>query len=634
MSTERSPLLDNAGPRPGGPAILSQKIAPTRLGPLEITRANRRSILAGIWLASFLSSLNTTLVATLVSSISSEYNRSNQASWLGTSYLLATCTFTPLYGRLSNVMGRRGANQTAVFFAGIGTLCCGLSNSLEMLIAARFLSGIGGGGIFTTATVITSDMYSLRDRSLAQGVSNIFNGAGMGLGGPLGGWIADRYGWRWAFLIQIPLFVVSFMLTGYNLRYVTPGKGKSTTDVLKRIDYGGSFALLGSMLSLLFFLSYKYNDELSWTSPIVLTTLGLSVAIFVVFILVELLIAPEPVLAPFLLRQKVPMLIGASNLLVSMCNFAVMYFFPMFFETVLLTSSSTAGTHLLPNSVSMSFGSLFAGYIMTATGKYKLLDSIFGMGPFIATVLLSRLNENSGVFAQWFSIIPMGFGNAVVLQTTLIALLVHVDRSAMAVATGFGQLWRGIGQVIGVAVASAIFQSLLDTELSKRITGPGSTDTIRRIRHSSRLVASLPPDLQQHARDSYGIALRRVFVYAACSTLIAFCVRLAIPEKSLDEPEIPAIEPAKVRIRRSCSTLYQSESGTTKGSTRECSSGSGSATAVPSEVDTDTEAGHDDDDDDDYVPTRPRPILRRLSGYESTDGGMDLEDEMAGSARP
>lgn len=124
----------------------------------------------------FLASVNTTMVATLISSISSEYNRSNQASWLGTSFLLATCTFTPLYGRLCNVLGRRGANQTAVLLAAVGTLACGLSNSLEMLIVARFLSGMGGGGIFTTASIITSDMYTMRERSMTQGFAAIFNG--------------------------------------------------------------------------------------------------------------------------------------------------------------------------------------------------------------------------------------------------------------------------------------------------------------------------------------------------------------------------------------------------------------------------------------------------------------------------
>ncbi|ELU43578.1 vacuolar amino acid permease [Rhizoctonia solani AG-1 IA] len=357
------------------------------------------------------------MVATLISSISSEYNRSNQASWLGTSYvfqtqtstctevtksgptrfLLATCTFTPLYGRLCNVLGRRGANQTAVLFAAVGTLACGLSNSLEMLIAARFLSGMGSGGIFTTASIITSDMYTIRERSLTQGIASLFNGAGMGLGGPLGGWISDRFGWRWAFLIQIPFFAVSFFLTSANLPvlkdYVTPGRGRGAKEILKRIDYGGCATMF-----------------VSWDSAPVVTSLAVMILAAMAFLFVELKLAYEPMLAPSLLKESVPVIIGYSNALVSMCNLV----------------SGAIGSQLLYQSI----------------------------------------NVQQMVHGQDGSI-PLGFGNAVVLQTTLsqqkfnqyhtsadirlVCLLASID-----------------SQVLGVAVSSAFFQSVLDRDGKSR----------------------------------------------------------------------------------------------------------------------------------------------------------------------
>jgi MFS family permease len=118
---------------------------------------------------------------------------------------------------------------------------------MEMLIVSRFIAGIGGGGVNTIAQIVVSDMYSLRDRGLAQGVASVFNGFGLGFGGPLGGLITDWLGWRWAFLCQLPLFLLSFLLTTFNLRYVTKGKGKTAKEVLKRIDYFGSFTLLISV---------------------------------------------------------------------------------------------------------------------------------------------------------------------------------------------------------------------------------------------------------------------------------------------------------------------------------------------------------------------------------------------------
>ncbi|KAI0927773.1 hypothetical protein AcV7_009480 [Taiwanofungus camphoratus] len=617
--TERDPLLQSVAAQPGaaaGAVVLPDTKSVTKVGPLEITRSTRYGILAGIWVATFLSSLNTTLVATLLPSISSDFNRSHQASWLGTAYLLATCTFTPLYGRLCNVMGRRGANQMAVLLAMLGTAACGFSSNMETLIAARFLGGLGGGGIFTTAAIITSDMYSLRARGLAQGVAAVFNSLGMGLGGPLGGFISDRFGWRWAFLIQLPLFLVSFALTSINLRYVTPGKGKSTKEVLKRIDYGGSFTLLGAVLSMLVFLSTRYSEERPWSSPIVYVPIALSVAFSVAFIVVELWIAPEPVLAPFLLRQKIPVLVGVSNFLVATCNFTVMYNFPTWFQTVLLTSASEAGAHLIPNGVSISLGSLFAGWMMHRTGKYKRLNLIFGLFPFIATVLISIMREDSSPVQLWLSILPLGFGNAVVLQTMLIALLAHLPQSAMAVGTGFGQLFRGIGQVGGVAISAALFQSTLSTELHKRIRGPDAEEIITKIRHSAKLVASLPPELQRHARDSYAISLRKVFIMAACSTFLAYLARLPIPDKPLDQPR------PKTQSFGGAEEQHPEPDSLT---TVESSEGR----CVDSE-------GVDENDEDSVVPILKTqgPQPRRLSTYESSDGGMDLEsDVIGGSAR-
>ncbi|KAG2131250.1 major facilitator superfamily domain-containing protein [Suillus bovinus] len=504
------------------------------LGPRDISRSTRYGILIGLWSATFLSSLNTTLVATLLPSISSDFNKSHEASWLGTSYLLAVCTFTPVYGRLCNIMGRRGANQLAVCIAALGTLLCGFSTNMETLVAARFLSGIGGGGIVTTCTITTSDMYSMRSRGLAQGVQSVFNGLGQGLGGPIGGLISDWLGWRWAFLIQMPFFVLSLVLTTYNLRYVTPGKSNNAKDVLKRIDYGGIFSLLVSVGSCLVFLSMKYNEDLPWSNQWVYVPLALACIFAVVFIWVELLVTPEPIMAPFLFKHKIPVLVSANNFLVSLCNFSVMYFFPMWFQTVALTSASTAGLHLMPNSVCMSTGSLFAGWIMHRTGKYKLLNIIFGFFPFIGITLITLMREDSGPLQMWLSIIPFGFGNAIVLQTTLVALLAHLPEGSMAVGTGFCQLFRGVGQVGGVAISSALFQYKLDYELRSRIHGDGAAEIVNRIRHSTTLVSGLPPDLQRAARESYAISLRAVFTLAACSTLLAYIVRLPIPEKNLD----------------------------------------------------------------------------------------------------
>ncbi|KAJ7765625.1 MFS general substrate transporter [Mycena metata] len=604
--TERDPLIKK-------PAVhLDVDDVKRRLGPLEISKRNRFWILTGIWMASFLGSLNFTLVPTMMPSISSDFQKFHQASWLGTAYLLATCTFTPLYGRLSNVMGRRGANQTAIVFATVGTIGCGLSRNMESLIAARFVAGIGGGGLFTTATIIVSDMYTLRNRGLIQGLASCFSGLGMGLGGPFGGLVTDLLGWRAAFLLQTPLYLLAFLITSYSIRYVTPGKSKSTKEVLKRIDYFGSLTLLIAVGSLLVFLSTRYNESLPWSDARVIVPFVLSLVFSVCFLGVEIFIAPEPVMAPSMLRQQVPVLISASNFLVASCNFAVTYFFPMWFQVVTLESASTAGMHLMPNSVSMSTGSVFAGWVMHRTGRYRKLNLIFGIFPFVGAVLISFMRQDSGPVQSWLSIIPLGFGNAVVLQTMMIALLAHLPESHMAVGTGFGQLFRGIGQVGGVAISSAIFQSRLESELRKRIHTPDSEELILKIRRSSAFIHTLMPEQQHQARDSYAIALRTVYIFAACATFLAYLVRLPIPDQDLD----------KAHARRQSAPAVNTE-----GQLDSTAGALASSSATPSDSASTTETEIEQDDSGGKK-------RRRLSTFESTDGFMDLEsDRIGGSAR-
>ena len=163
---------------------------------------------------------------------------------------------------------------------------------------------------------------------------------------------------------------------------------------------------------------------IQWSNPAVIISISLAFIFAILFLLIEFFIAPEPVLAPSLLKQKIPVLVGISNFLVAICNFSIMYFFPMWFQTVILTNASIAGMrnsfslfypikhlfiylglHLLPNSISMSTGSVFAGWMMHATGRYKTLNLIFGTFPFIGAVLIYRMREDSGPIQSWLSIV-------------------------------------------------------------------------------------------------------------------------------------------------------------------------------------------------------------------------------------
>ncbi|KAI3608970.1 vacuolar amino acid permease [Moniliophthora roreri] len=385
-------------------------------------------------------------------------------------------------------------------------------------------------------------MYTIRSRGYIQ--------AGMGLGGPLGGFITDWLGWRWAFLMQIPLFALSLMLTFFNLSYTTPGTGVNTKDILRRIDYGGSFTLLGFVGSTLLFLSLRYNEGRPWGDSMVLATLLLACFLLLLFLEIEFHFAIEPILPSFLLTEKIPVLVGLSNALVAVTNLSVTYFFPMYFQTCFNGRPPSVAVDVLhidrvdirwvpsSSSTSLVYSSLDR-WIMKKTGHYKMINLTFGILPFCAAVLLTQMKENSNQAHLWLSIMPFGFGNAVVLQTMYIALVANLPDKHMAVGTGFAQLLRGLGQVGGLALSSAVFQSRLDTELKKRLRGLDSEGIINKIRHSSRVIGSLPPDLQRVARDSYAASIKTVFILAACASLLAYLLRLPIPDKVLeDKPSV------------------------------------------------------------------------------------------------
>jgi len=221
----------------------------------------------------------------------------------------------------------------------------------------------------------------------------------------------------------------------------------------------------------------------------------------------------------------------------------------------------------------------------------------------------------------------MGFGNAVSLQTTFIALIAHLPESSMAVGTGFAHLFRGLGQVSGVCISSALFQSKLDSELRSRIHTPDADQLIQKIRHSARLVATLPPDIQQAARDSYAVSLQAVFILAACSTFLAYIARLPIPEKALEH---------RTRRRSSIMEPVLNTNGVIRPD-----SGSPSVLApspTTNILESPESSGTDSDEENrnltSPIPVRPGLRPRRLSTFEEADAVMDLEgDRIGGSAR-
>ncbi|KAI0315395.1 vacuolar amino acid permease [Amylostereum chailletii] len=531
FSSETSPLLSEAQ------TVYTSECSPPEQPPepLKPTRADLIWVLAGLWSAVFLGALDGTIVATLMTPIGNYFNKSNEASYIGTSYLLSVCCFTPLYGRLSDILGRKGAMLLALTLFGIGTVLCGLAPSMNTLIAARAIAGMGGGGVMTVSSVAVTDLIPLKQRGLYQGMANILFGLGAGLGGPLGGWLNDAFGWRSAFLFQIPILIFSFILVTVKVSIPLSDelKSQSVSSKLRRMDFLGSATLAGTVACLLLGVSLKETASMPWSHPAIVGLLASSAVICVIFVLVEAFWAPFPVLPLRLITQRTPLAVSLSNLFGSMAAFSMLYNVPLYFSAVRMSSSSNAGLHLLPHSIAISTGSVFAGWMMRRTGKLYTLTLVSSGFSILACTMIAFWNESTPTWHLWLDIVPQGFGMASLITTTLIAVIAGVAKSDVAVATGITYLFRTTGQVLGVSLSGTVIQAVLTSKLRDRIHGPHASEIIARIRHSTDAISSLDPLLRKAAIDSYADALRVVFICQIALNFMAFLSCLPIQENPL-----------------------------------------------------------------------------------------------------
>lgn len=547
------------------------RLLPSSSGPTEhhnlahLAAWRFRSVCIFVWLGTLLGALDGTIVATLLSDIGSSFHASNQASWLGTAYLLSLCCFTPIYGRLSDLLGRRNAYLIGLSLFTFGTLLCAVAPSMRFLIVARCVAGMGGGGVQSLGSVIMTDLVSLRYRGLFQGYANIAFGLGGALGGPLGGLVADSLGWRPAFWLQLPMMIVCGTGIFYTLRGVqlpvkppTPASTGTSTPPpsavdpqstgwrakIRRIDYLGSLTLVVAIGTLLLGVSLKTSEARSdgtdypWTHPQIIALLCTAMIFACLFVLVEGYYAPEPILPLRFLTRRTPLAVAFTSFTMVFNQFSLLYNVPLYFSAVRLQSSSVAGAHLLPYSVLIAVGSVAIGWVMKRTGAYWWCAVSGGLIMVISAVLMCLWDAHSPAWLSWVTVAPAGFGYAAVLTSSLVALMTEVTRQGKgetAVATSMSYMFRMTGQVLGVSLSGAIVQAILQHDLIQLIRGKHAKATIYTIRHSISAIRDLQPSDRRAAVQAYQHALHVVFVVNLIFAIVTVLGLMVIHEEEMPE---------------------------------------------------------------------------------------------------
>ncbi|KAI9317637.1 major facilitator superfamily domain-containing protein [Dichotomocladium elegans] len=491
----------------------------------RLNGAHLLTVLGSLWVAVSLGSLDSSIVSTIYAQIGTEFQRSNEIVWIATSYMLSYTALQPLYGRISDVFGRKSALQfaTVVFF--IGSLMCGMSTNLWALVISRAVAGIGGGGINTLTSVITSDLVPMRERGKYQGYGNMAFGVGSVLGGPLGGFITDTIGWRFCFYLNLPLltvtiYVASYVLTNYNLE--ERDDNLTLSQRLKQIDYLGATTIVLAVVAFLVASSLGGNIR-PWTDPVVLGCLAASVVLTVIFCWIEKNVASNPLMPWHIVTAQSSLACSFVCFFTLMTCMASIYITPLYIQVLLGNSPTVGGMFQMPKIAVTSTGSILSGVWMSRTGEYRKLTLAMSGVMFGAVLFYTTWTRTTSLWIVITSLCVEGFAFGVLITTTLIALLSTVQASEMATITSMSYLFRSAGGVIGISATSAAFQGIVKNILVEKITGPDAAKYIDIARQSMNEVRSLlPPDVLDIVLDTYETGLRYTFLLMAAMAGLGF----------------------------------------------------------------------------------------------------------------
>ncbi|KAI1374579.1 MFS general substrate transporter [Hypoxylon crocopeplum] len=498
-------------------------------------KVNMRALIPALAIGVYLVAMDQTLTFATYGKMGSDLHALNSTSWISTSYFLTLTAFQPLYGRLSDIFGRKECLLFAYTVFGLGCLGCGLSQDILQLCASRAVAGIGGGGMNAVVTILVTDLVSLRDRGMWQGYINIVFACGVASGGPVGGLLADTIGWRWAFAGQFPISIAAFLSVLLVLDIPKADHAHWTAKVL-RIDFAGAFTLVAAVFALLFGLDNGSNE--GWSERVTIVPLALTPVLFALFVLIEVKVASDP-FAPGHVILDPPLLAAyMANFFGMAANLGVLFFIALFFQAALGLSAATAGALFAPNTVFGLTGSLGGGFLMRRTGKYYWLTML---GYSLVLVSVAPMVAFTGVVVKSavgviFGLCILAFGTGISITSSLIAIIANAAPADTAVAIACSYLFRSLGTTLGISISSAVLQQVLRMELAASL---GNDDDKAReieegVRQSLDYIRQLEPAVADVVRSCYAVAVQFAFVPVALLALGAVVSAAFIRERKLE----------------------------------------------------------------------------------------------------
>jgi len=439
---------------------------------ISLPPRRKLAILGAILLTMFLASLDQTVVGTALPRIVTDLNGASLYSWVVSAYLLSSTVTVPIYGKFSDVFGRKVMLIIGVCLFLAGSWLSGASQNMNELVAFRAIQGLGAGALFPIVMAIIGDLYSPRDRGRFQGLFGAVFALSFIVGPFIGGWITDNVSWHWVFYVNVPFGVASLVV----LALVLPSAGHPQASI-RDLDYLGIVLFTAGVVPFMLGLTNKGNVNSSgqlanWTDPDVGGLIVIGLAVLVVFLFAESR-AKEPIIPLDLFKERDYAVSMAAVFAFGIAMFAAVIFMPRFYQTVRGISATASGYYIWPLLVGLMGGSIGTGILISRIGRYKWLMTggavVMLIGGFLMTHLTAGVSDWD--LWAWMLILGLGIGPAMAGFTVVVQNAVPMNR--LGVATSTLTFLRQIGASVGLAAAGTIFSSSFANRLPANLAEEG-----------------------------------------------------------------------------------------------------------------------------------------------------------------
>src|SRR3954447_10054184 len=373
-------------------------------------RSRRQLLVAfsGIMLATLLAALDQTIVATALPHIAGDLQGFQHLSWVVTAYLVASTVTVPLYGKLSDIYGRRPLFVVSITIFLVGSVLCGAAQSMNQLIAFRAVQGLGAGGLIPLSQTAIADLFSPRERGRYQGVIGAVWAVAAVAGPLVGGSLTDAVSWRWIFYINIPLGLVALVVVMRTMRVPTERREH-------KIDYLGA-AVLSAAVTCLLLAAVWGGTSFSWNSPEVVGVGVAAVVLGILFVWLQRRV-PEPLLSLELFNDRVFAISAVAGLVIGALLFGITVYMPVFIQAVLGASATASGVALIPLAGGWVTASFISGQVMARTGRYRIYPRVGSVLVLIGVSLLTQIGPGTSKSAIGGALILIGVGMGISFQT-------------------------------------------------------------------------------------------------------------------------------------------------------------------------------------------------------------------------